>query len=168
MISVYFVLWVILNGRVTWEVILLGVPVAFGLDFFIRRALNIRFPSVSGLARGLPGAFLYAGTLICAIVKANLAVIRLVLAPNIEVEPCLVRVRTKLRTNAARVALANSITLTPGTVTVALEENELLVHALNRKMAEGLADSEFERRLLQIENSGPRRDQPNVEEKDHA
>ena len=152
MTSAYFVLWLILNGRVTWEVLILGLPVALGLDWFTRRALNIRFPfSLPALVRLLPGALLYAGTLICAIVKANFVVIRLILAPKIEVEPCLVRIHTKLRTNAARVALANSITLTPGTVTVALEGDELLVHALNRKMAEGLADSEFERRLLQME-----------------
>ena len=154
MTLVYFVLWVILNGRVSWEVLILGIPIALGLDFFIRRALNIRFPSSPfALVRLLPGALLYAGTLICAIVKANLGVIRLILAPKIEVEPCLVRVRTKLKTHAAQVALANSITLTPGTVTVALEGDELLVHALTRKMAEGLANSEFERRLLQMEEN---------------
>ena len=198
MTLVYFFLWVTLNGRVTWEVILLGVPVAFGLDCFMqhagrgggesggrgqplvdgRRTLNVRFPSsLPTLVRLLPGALLYAGTLICAIVKANLGVIRLILAPKIEVEPCLVRVRTKLKTHAARVALANSITLTPGTVTVALEGEELLVHALTREMAEGLADSEFERRLLQMEEPGPRRERPNpaarrerlnVEESAHA
>ncbi|MCR5346248.1 MAG: Na+/H+ antiporter subunit E [Fretibacterium sp.] len=154
MTSVYFALWLVLNGRVTAEVLILGIPVAVGLDCFMRRVLNIRFPSVSaaGLVRLLPGALLYVGALISAIVKANIALIRLVLAQNIEVEPCLVRFRTKLRTSAARVALANSITLTPGTITVALEGDELLVHALNHEMARSLADSDFERLLSRMES----------------
>ena len=51
----------------------------------------------------------------------------------------------------ARIALANSITLTPGTITVSLENNEFLVHALNRNMAEGLQESLFERLLKRME-----------------
>ena len=55
----YFVLWLILNGRVTWEVLILGIPIALGLDWFTRRALNIRFPfSSSALVRLLPGTLL--------------------------------------------------------------------------------------------------------------
>ena len=73
------------------------------------------------------------------------------LAPQIDVEPCLVKFKTKLKTNAARVAFANSITLTPGTITVSLEGSELLVHALNREIAGGLKGSIFERLLARME-----------------
>ena len=59
--------------------------------------------------------------------------------------------RSQLKTNAARVALANSITLTPGTITVSLEGDELLVHALNREIAAGLEGSIFERLLARME-----------------
>ncbi|MCR4818002.1 MAG: Na+/H+ antiporter subunit E [Fretibacterium sp.] len=151
MTSAYFVLWLILNGRMTGEVLILGILIAVGLDCFTRRALNIRFPSTFTIIRLLPGALLYSGALAAAIVKANLEMIRLILAPNIELEPCLVRFRTNLRTHAARTALANSITLTPGTLTVALEGDELLVHALNHKMARSLANSDFERLLSRME-----------------
>lgn len=156
MTFVYFVLWLMLNGRVTGEIFILGIPVATGLDCLMRRTLAVRLvPDFLALIRLLPGALLYAGTLVCAIVKANLAMIRLILAPNIEVEPCLVRFRTKLKTNAARVVLANSITLTPGTLTVALEGDELLVHAINHEMAKGLIHSEFERLLSRMEGERP-------------
>lgn len=47
--------------------------------------------------------------------------------------------------------LANSITLTPGTITVALEDNEYTVHCLDRRFGEGLADSSFVRLLHKIE-----------------
>ena len=89
--------------------------------------------------------------LLFEIIKANFAIIKLVLAPEIEVEPCLVKFNTPLKSEGARVALANSITLTPGTITVSLEGSELLVHALNREIADGLEDSLFERLLTRME-----------------
>ncbi|MDO4787465.1 MAG: Na+/H+ antiporter subunit E, partial [Fretibacterium sp.] len=59
--------------------------------------------------------------------------------------------RTDLGTDGARVALANSITLTPGTLTVSLEGDELLVHALDREMAHGLVESDAVRLLHLME-----------------
>ncbi|MBR0069480.1 MAG: Na+/H+ antiporter subunit E, partial [Synergistaceae bacterium] len=75
----------------------------------------------------------------------------MVLAPEIDVEPCIVKFNTKLKTEPARIALANSITLTPGTITVSLEGDELLVHALSREMADGLEGSMFENLLMRME-----------------
>ena len=63
----------------------------------------------------------------------------------------LVRFRTTLRTRVARVLLANSITLTPGTITVTLEGDELTVHCLDKTLAEGLSDGIFVRELEKLE-----------------
>ena len=93
----------------------------------------------------------YVIVLLIEIIRANFAIIRLVLAPDIEVEPCIVKFNTSLKTEAARIALANSITLTPGTITVSLEGDELLVHALNREIAHGLEGSIFEKLLMRME-----------------
>ena len=105
------------------------------------------------MLRHLPGGLFYLFLLLIEIVKANLQVIRLVLSPVIEVEPCLVRFRTDLRTEAARVVLANSITLTPGTLTVSLEGNDLLIHAMDRGMTRGLDESVFVRQLRRMEKT---------------
>ena len=67
------------------------------------------------------------------------------------VEPILIRFRTSLQTKAARVLLANSITLTPGTITVSLEGDELVVHCLDKTLAEGLADGIFAKELERLE-----------------
>ena len=104
------------------------------------------------LLEELWGAAAYLGLLLREMFKANLRVMGLILARDIELEPCLARFRTHLKTEAARVALANSITLTPGTVAVSLEGDELLVHALNRDMARRLVDSALERALRNLEN----------------
>ena len=71
-----------------------------------------------------------------------------------EMEPVIVKFRTKLRTEGARVMLANSITLTPGTITVSLEGDELTVHCLDVSLAEGMEDSAFVKLLEKIEGKG--------------
>ena len=93
----------------------------------------------------------YAALLVKEIVKANLAVCRLVLSRREVVEPVLVKIHTNLKTETARVILANSITLTPGTITVSLTGQELLVHCLDGSLAEGLETSEFVRLLQEME-----------------
>ena len=153
MIFVYFILWIIFNGRLTQEVLISGVIISFMLNYFVKRFLRIDFKNSSFIKflKLIPDAFFYVLVLLIEIIKANFAIIKLVLAPEIEVEPCIKKFNTSLKTEAARVAFANSITLTPGTITVSLEGNELLVHALNSEFADGLEGSIFERLLARME-----------------
>ena len=153
MVLVYFSLWVIFNGRITNEIMIAGVLISLLLDVFVKKILKINFPGATLIKflKLFPDAFIYVIVLLIEIVKANMLISKLVLAPQIEVEPCLVKFKTPLKTQAARVALANSITLTPGTITVSLENNEFLVHALNRDIAHGLENSIFERILKRME-----------------
>ena len=150
---VYFSLWVIFNGRVSFEIIIVGAFLSILLDIFVKKILGIKFSGATFIKfiKLLPDAFIYAIVLLIEITRANLSITKLVLAPEIEVEPCLVKFNTPLKTSAARVALANSITLTPGTITVSLDGNELLVHALNREIAHSLEGSIFERLLARME-----------------
>lgn len=150
---IYFALWVIFNGRITLEIVIAGVLISLLLDQFVKHVMGIRITGVTfwKCLKIFPDAVFYAIVLFIEIIKANISITRLVLAPSIRVEPCLVKFRTSLKTNAARVALANSITLTPGTITVSLEGNEFLVHALNRETAAGLEGSIFERLLARME-----------------
>ena len=85
------------------------------------------------------------------IIKANLAVCYLILTRREVTEPVLVKVHTYLNPETARVILAYSITLTPGTITVSLAGQELLVHCLDKSLAEGMEDSEFVRLLEAME-----------------
>ena len=150
---VYFSLWVIFNGRVTLEIVIVGVIVSLILDAFVKKILRIRFTGTTffRIVNLIPQIIVYIFVLLIEIIRANFAIIKLVLAPDIEVEPCIVKFNTALKTEAARIALANSITLTPGTITVSLEDDELLVHALNRDFADGLKGSMFERLLMRME-----------------
>jgi len=152
---VYFLLWLIFNGRITFEIIVAGAFISFMLDVFIRKVLrlNLTVRNLFMAVKILPHIVVYVVVLLAEIIRSNLAITKLVLSPQLDVEPCLVKFRTGLKTDAARVALANSITLTPGTITVSLEGDNLLVHALNRDIADGLEGSMFERLLARMEGA---------------
>ena len=70
------------------------------------------------------------------IIKANLAVVRAVLSPGLNVSPTLVRIPTPQNTDIGNVMFANSITLTPGTVSVDIQDDHILVHALLSEMSD--------------------------------
>lgn len=95
----------------------------------------------------------YIWILVIEIIKANVQVMHLTLTDREIVEPVIVEFRTRLKTRLGRVILANSITLTPGTITISLEGDELVVHCLDKTLAEGIDDLVFERLLIKIENS---------------
>ncbi len=85
----------------------------------------------------------YIPWLVGQVIKANLQTARLILHPKLPVRPHLIRVAASQRTSLGRVIYANSITLTPGTITLDLRDGVLLVHCLDDKMAsqEGSSDA---------------------------
>jgi len=94
----------------------------------------------------------YIGILIVEIVKANMSVVKLILSSKYEPEPVIIRFKTDLKTKTAKVVLANSITLTPGTITASLEEDEFIVHCLDKAFAEGMDSSIFVKLLKRMES----------------
>ncbi len=82
------------------------------------------------------------------IFAANLYVLRTVLKPDLDITPTLTRVPVRAKTGLARATFANSITLTPGTVTVEVEDGGFLVHALTRELADQEAFAEIERHVM--------------------
>lgn len=157
MYVLFFLVWVIFNGQLTMEIALFGVGVSAAVYWFACKFMDWS-PQKDWLYLKRSGLFLrYLGLLIVEIVKANVAVLRLTLNPTTVPKPVLVQFKTKLKSRTAKVLLANSITLTPGTITVALKEDELLVHCLDRTLSEGLEDSSFEQALLKMEERKERK-----------
>jgi multicomponent Na+:H+ antiporter subunit E len=131
-----FVFWLILSGSLRPKHLIIGSATSVAVTLLTRPLL--RFPWDYGrrkewrLAWDLPWArlFFYLPWLLWQIVQANLQVAWLVLHPRLPIEPQVVRFKKRLPTPVAHVVLANSITLTPGTVTVDFEGDEYVVHAL--------------------------------------
>ncbi|MDO4332695.1 MAG: Na+/H+ antiporter subunit E [Eubacteriales bacterium] len=147
----YFLVWIIFNGQITLEIVIFGLVVAAVVYAFSCKFLNWSPTKDLFLLKRSFLLLRYAGILIREIVKANMAMIRMTVAPNLEPDPVIVKIHTKLQSKTARVILANSITLTPGTITVSLEKDELMVHCLDRSFSEGLEGSVFEQALLKLE-----------------
>ena len=151
MLLLFFAAWIIFNGRITLEITAFGIVIAGVMFAFICRFMDYSIAKERTLYRRVPLLCMYALLLIKEIVLANLTVCRMILTRKEVMEPVIVKVHTDLKTETARVILANSITLTPGTITVSLTDQELLVHCLDKTLAEGMADSSFVKLLKKLE-----------------
>jgi len=87
------------------------------------------------------------------IVLSAWSVSRVILDPRLPVSPTLVRAKTSQKTTVGLVTYANSITLTPGTISVDVKPGEILVHALTREAADGLLEGEMDRRVTRFEGT---------------
>jgi multicomponent Na+:H+ antiporter subunit E len=146
-----FGLWLLLNGRASGDVLLSGAVATGIVTLFMRRYMAWTIARDIKIWKRVWLVISYLAMLIREIFKANGAVLKLILSPGKKPEPVIVPVRTMLRSRLARVALCNSITLTPGTITLTLEGDVITVHCLDRSMADGLENSCFEKALLRIE-----------------
>ena len=95
---------------------------------------------------------LYWAWLMWQIVRANLNVARLILSPR-DIRPRVVTIPTPHHSTVARVTYANSVTLTPGTVSLLLTKQELTVHALDTRSVEELEEGTLARRIAWLEGS---------------
>ncbi len=151
MFFVYFALWVVLNGRWTTEIAVFGLVFAAIAYFFSCRFMGFSLKTDGRLMRRGWQAVRYGWLLLGEIVSANLTVMRMVLNLEFEPKPQLVRFHSGLKKERHNVVLANSITLTPGTITCQLEGDEFLVHALDESLVEGLDDGAMITRLKELE-----------------
>ena len=151
MAVIFLMLWIIFNGQITAEIVLFGIGISAALYWFVCRYLGYSPKKDLKACRLIFHALRYVAVLLWEVVKANAQVIHLIVSSKYEVEPKLVTFHTDLKTAPAKVMLANSITLTPGTITVSLENNSYQVHCLDKEMAEGMDDSVFVHLLKKME-----------------
>lgn len=148
----FFVFWIILNGKITLEICIFGVVISAIVFLFAWKYLGYSLQKEIKGYRFIWMYLVYAGIVVREIFKANIDVMKFVLSRKRKPEPVLVSFTTDLKGDGFRVALANSITLTPGTISVSLEDNKFIVHCLDKSFAEGLEDSCFVKYLTKIEN----------------
>lgn len=146
-----FLVWVIFNGQITLEIVLLGLLFSAAIYLFCCKFLNLSIKKDIGFCKKTGQVIYYLIVLLVEIIKANIAVVKLVTSSKFTVEPAIVHFKVDLKNELSLVALSDSITLTPGTITILLEGNELTVHCLDKTLAEGLSDSVFVKLLQEIE-----------------
>lgn len=141
--------WLALSGMFTPFLLAAGLGSALAvvwlatrMEIADREAHPVRFSAA---------VFTYWPWLIKEIAVSGWQVTRIVLHPRLPISPTLVRFRPSQASAVGLVTHANSITLTPGTLTIEADRDEFLVHALTRAGAEGLAGSEMDRRIARFE-----------------
>ena len=146
------IVWLLLSGHFEPLILTLGLASCVVVVAITRRMdLIDREGHPIQLTRRAVGYWLWLGG---EIVKANIDVARRVLAPKMAISPTMVRLASSQKSDLGLVIYANSITLTPGTISVDVEPGEILVHALSRDAARGLEGGDMDRRVSQVEGEG--------------
>lgn len=137
MLLLFFLVWIIFNGAITTEICIFGVVVAFLMFGFVCKFMDYSWRKEKLLIQRSGYFLLYLGNLLIEIVRANVSVCHFVLSDRDEIHPVMVSFHTTLKSGLARVILTNSITLTPGTITVSLQGDEVIVHCLTGRWQRG-------------------------------
>ncbi len=135
MAFILWLFWIVVTNSYHYQGLLLGAVLAFLIAYFNRDLFFLRRerPLLDG--RTLLLFLRYFLHLLAAVIRASLQVAYLALHPAMPISPGIVRFTHPLKKDLSKVILANSITLTPGTLTVRLEGEEIIVHALTRENA---------------------------------
>lgn len=149
--AILFGFWLIVSARFDFPSIAVGVLVT-GLVF--RYNLDLLFaeeelPRVS--RRLIGGLFRLTLVFIQEVILANVEVARIVLSPKIRIEPTVATIRMPLEGNLLRTLYGNAITLTPGTLTLELDEDHILVHGLTPEHVEEIENGRMERAFVALE-----------------
>jgi len=152
MFFLFFLFWLVLNGRLTLEIALFGVAISVAMYIFICAYDGFSFDRDYAFVRRIAVTCGYIVHMIGEIIMANLNVIRLVLSPKYEAEPCLIRFKTELTSPEVQVLLADSITITPGTITASLENGVFIVHCLDTDFSDIQGNAKLMKLLKKLES----------------
>ena len=132
MYVIFLLLWILLNGQWNGEIICFGIVIAGAMYGFFCKFLDYSVEKDILLVKKLPFILLYILALFWEIIKANVSAIHLTLSYRNEIDPVIIQFQS-------------------GTITVAMEEDELTVHALDVSLVKGIDDSVFVHMLRRME-----------------
>ncbi len=146
-ISTFLVLWLIwvLIAGFEWMEVVLGGVVALILSLIISKYVNYSF-GFKIVWQLIKFIFIYIPVFIYKLLLANFDMAYRVLSPKMPINPKVVKVPTNLKSDFSKLILANSITLTPGTLSLDVEEDGVLVHWVNAK---GETGQEYKKQISQ-------------------
>ncbi|CAG0974956.1 hypothetical protein BURK1_01428 [Burkholderiales bacterium] len=148
-VAVMFVFWIVLSGYFTPFLLASGLASSVAVVWLARRMGMV---DAEGHPIGLvPRTVFYWPWLAKEIAKSAWDVTKVILSPRLPIRPALVRFRPTQRTEVGLATHANSITLTPGTITIDAGHDEFLVHALTSASAEGVVSGDMDARVTRFE-----------------
>jgi multicomponent Na+:H+ antiporter subunit E len=148
---VLYVFWLLLSGYFTPFLLAAGAGSVLCVVLLSRRMKIV--DREGHPVQMIAAVFTYWPWLLKEIAKSGWDVTRIILDPRLPISPALVRFRPSQKSQVGLATHANSITLTPGTITVEATGDEFLVHALTAAAGAGVIDSEMDRRVSQVEGN---------------
>lgn len=152
--TVMMLFWLILIPRYTIENIVAGLLVCLGALWFSSELLIDQEQASIYSKKGILLYFRYIYHLIIEIVKANIDVAKIVLSKKMDIQPHFFKVPLHIKKDLNKVIYANAITLTPGTLSVDMKDDYILVHALTSAAANGIEGSVLELGIIELEELG--------------
>ena len=152
--AILFAFWLVLSGH--FEPKLMGFGLA-SAAFVAYLAMRMDVVDHEGVPLHLGGRFwAYFPWLMKEIFVANVRVARIILTPRLPIHPILVHYHASQKTDLGRAIYANSITLTPGTITTAVIGDDLEVHSLTWVDVDGREEDQMDRRVRWVEQGRPK------------
>jgi len=152
--TVMMMFWLILIPSYTIENIIAGLLTCLGALWFSSELLIEEEQASIYTKKGIILFFRYVYRLTIEIVKANIDVAKIVLSKKMDIQPHFFKVPLHIHKDLNKVIYANAITLTPGTLSVDIEDDYILVHALTNAAASGIEGSILEKGIIELEELG--------------
>ncbi|WP_432662083.1 Na+/H+ antiporter subunit E [Wukongibacter baidiensis] len=151
-LMLYFLFWIILAEKIDFQVITIGIIVTGAISLYnlenkkegYKGKRLLQFEKFKLLTR-------YVILLIKEVIIASFQVAKIVLAKKLDISPSVITFKTRLKSDLSKTILANSITLTPGTLTIEVTNDEFTVHCITKDQINDVVESKFEDLLLKIE-----------------
>ncbi len=151
--SLLLIFWFILSPEFSLEVILVGSIVSFLVVLYSQNIVFTEEEMPLYYFKHIVTYIKYIGILLVEIVKANIDVALIVLNPSLPIQPQFVSVPMMLKNDVVKVIYGNFVTLTPGTLTVDIKEDEFIIHALTDDAGEGMYGSILEKYARMLEEN---------------
>ena len=146
-----FAFWLILSPAVSLQSVLIGIIVSI-LVVLYSQDVVFSEEEVTIYSLGKLKIFIvYMFTLLVEIIKANMDVAKVVLSPSLPISPSFIKVHVVFKNDFNKVIYANSVTLTPGTLSVDVRGDEYIIHALTDAAAAGMDNSILEQYVKRLE-----------------
>lgn len=149
MFFVLLILWLVMNGRITLELVIFGVLLAGLVTLFAVKVIGYSIEKEKTIYHNIPIYLHYVVNLISEIIKSTIAVMGVILSGE-KPDPVIIEFDSGLDSRFKNVLLANSITLTPGTYTLFVTGDHFVVHCLKEEYSVGMGDASFIRILRRL------------------
>jgi len=126
-------LWVLWNNSLDLTILLIGVGLAAVIPVLFKMTSSDVFSQIKFSPKAIIYTPIFMVVFLWDLVKSNFDVARRVLSPSLPINPGIVEAKTKLKSKMGRLILANSITLTPGTFTIGIEDDTFYIHCIDVK-----------------------------------